>query len=89
MNGEELQIRKIGNLTIRINRSVCIGSANCVKVAPEVFELDEKNLCTFVKEPEAIDEKILIEACDVCPVDALEARDESGMLLVPKKAPLL
>ncbi|HWP32013.1 MAG TPA: ferredoxin [Fimbriimonadales bacterium] len=85
---EDIQIRKIGNLTIRINRSVCIGSANCVKVAPEVFELDEKNLCTFVNEPEAIDEERLLEACDVCPVDALEAKDESGTLLVPKKATL-
>jgi len=85
MSEENQWIRKIGNLTIRIDRSVCIGSANCVKIAPTVFQLDEKNLSTFVGEPEEIDEKILLEACEVCPVDALEVRDESGEILVPKR----
>lgn len=85
MSEENVLVRKIGSLTIRIDREVCIGSGNCVKIAPEVFELDEKNLSAFVNAPEEIEKERILDACEVCPVDALEARDESGALLVPKK----
>ena len=32
--------RKLGDLTVRIDRLRCIASSNCMEVAPEVFEYD-------------------------------------------------
>lgn len=75
--------RTISDLTIRIDRTLCIGSGNCVNLAPEIFELDEDNLVTFREETPDIDLGRLTEACILCPVDALLAFDEEGEQLVP------
>ena len=75
--------RKIGDLTIQIDRGVCIGSANCIGVAGEVFEIDDANICAFQAEAADIERERLIEACRVCPVDALIVIDADGKQLVP------
>ncbi|MFW6059769.1 MAG: ferredoxin [Phycisphaeraceae bacterium] len=76
--------RNIAGLTVRIDRETCIGSGNCVKVAPEVFELDDGSIVTFCRDVVEIDRDRLVEACDVCPVDALHVHDEKGRRLVPR-----
>ncbi len=80
---ENIREQKIGNLTIRIDRNKCIGSGNCTKVAPEVFELDADQLVAFREDREEVDEDTLIEGCDVCPVEALIAIDAEGNQRVP------
>jgi ferredoxin len=75
--------RKISGLTIRIDRGMCISTSNCMKVAPEVFEFDAENICAFKSRPPDIKRERLIDACDVCPVDALIVIDEGGKQLVP------
>jgi ferredoxin len=77
--------RTIGGVTVRIDRTTCIGTANCAKVAPDVFELDDERIVTFRDAPAAstIDRATLVDACDVCPVDALSVFDEDGRQLVP------
>ena len=79
----DFEQRKIGELTVRIDRTRCIGSGNCVKVAPEVFELDAEDLVTFLEEIGETDRDTVIEACDVCPVDALSVEDAGGEQIVP------
>ncbi len=76
--------RTVAGLTIRIDRECCIGSGNCAKVAPEVFELDEGNIIAFRSDLGEIDRERLVEACDVCPVDALLVFDEKGKQIVPR-----
>ena len=73
---EETQEREVSDLTVSIDRSLCIGSGNCVNLAPEVFVIDEENLVTFTDEPEDIDQDRLQEACMICPVDALAATSQ-------------
>ncbi len=75
--------RKLDDLTVRIDRKTCIGSANCIKVAPELFELDSENVVAFKGDPTPIERDRAIEACHVCPVDALIVIDASGNQLVP------
>ena len=77
--------RQIGELTIAIRRDTCIGSGNCAKVAPEVFHLDDEALAAFNEDAgeASIDQEQLLEACRVCPVQALIAIDRNGEQLVP------
>lgn len=75
--------RKVGAVTVRIDRSTCIGTANCAKVAPDVFVLDDEHIITFCEPPTDAPRERVVEACSVCPVDALAAFDEDGRPLVP------
>jgi ferredoxin len=80
---EDVVERKIGDLTVRIDRLRCIASSNCMEVAPEAFEFDAENICAFKENPGPIERDRLIEACDICPVDALIVFDPNGKQLVP------
>lgn len=75
--------RPFARLTVRIDRERCIGSGNCVKVAPEVFELDDGGIVAFRPDARDIDGERLTEACQVCPVDALLVFDQTGKQIVP------
>jgi ferredoxin len=74
---------KVGAVTVRIDRATCIGTANCAKIAPELFVLDEERIVTFREPPGQLPEDRAIEACTVCPVDALSAFDANGRQIVP------
>ena len=82
MTGDFVE-RKIGGLTIRIDRSLCISTSNCMTVAPDVFEFDDEMICAFKENPVDIERERLIDACDVCPVNALIVIDRDGKQLVP------
>ena len=79
----DTQERTISGLHVVIERDVCIGSANCTKIAPEIFVLDAQQIITFQPDALDIDRDRLLEACGVCPVDALSAVDAGGRRLVP------
>lgn len=74
---------RISGLTVRIDRRTCIGSGSCVTVAPEVFELDSTMVVSFCAGAPDIERERLIEACEVCPVDALAAFDDGGESVLP------
>jgi ferredoxin len=79
----EFEERRVGGVTVRIDRTVCIGTANCAKVAPELFVLDDERIITFREPAVEIEPDRAVEACRVCPVDALAAFDADGRPLVP------
>lgn len=79
----ETEERDVSGLHIIIERATCIGSDNCTQIAPEVFVLGYDGVVTFVENVEDIERDRLIEACDVCPVDALIVEDEDGRQIVP------
>lgn len=82
MMGEFLE-RKISGLTVRIDRDTCISTSNCMKLAPDVFEFDAEKICAFKECPADIERERLIEACTVCPVNALIVLEADGNQLVP------
>ena len=75
--------RTISGLTVRIERTLCIGSGNCINVAPEIFELDEDNIVAFQDETPDIEPDRLTESCVLCPVDALVVHDAEGTQIIP------
>lgn len=77
--------QEVAGLTVVIDRESCIGSGACVRVAPEVLELDEEDVVAFTEdvEDQDVERDQIVEACQVCPVDALTVLDESGDQLVP------
>lgn len=79
----DVEERDVDGLRIRIDRHLCVGFEDCVEVAPQVFRMDDEGIVTFVESPQPIERKRLIDACRVCPVDALTAIDEDGNTLAP------
>jgi ferredoxin len=60
---------------IKINRSLCTGCAECVGLAPEVFQLGADNV-SLVVDPEGDDDEMILDAARACPVDAITLLDE-------------
>jgi ferredoxin len=75
--------RRVGRLTLRIDRHLCVGFGDCIQVAPEAFELDSEGVAVVIEGVEAVERERLLEACRACPVDALTAHDDDGALLAP------
>jgi ferredoxin len=74
--------RVLGDLRVRIDRTLCVGFGDCVKEAGEAFALDEENVAVFAT-PEAVTRDALLRACASCPVDALTVWSDDGRQLVP------
>ena len=80
---DEYRDREISGKTVRIDRTLCIGSGNCVNLAPEIFVIREDNIVDFQEETPDIDGARLEEAVAICPVDALILTDENGEQIIP------
>ena len=74
--------RVVHGLRVRIDRTQCVGFGDCVKAAPEGFQLDEDSVAVFV-QPESVERERLLQACDACPVDAITVWDAEGRQLGP------
>ncbi len=75
----------MGKIKVWVDKKLCIGSGACVEVAPEVFELDERQKA-FVKDPNGADNDTIIEAARSCPTDAIFVVDEeTGEQIWPEK----
>lgn len=79
----DIDERRLGDLTVRIDRHLCVGFGDCIEVAPEVFEFDDAGIAVFRAGVDAAERELLIAACESCPVDALTLHDASGAQLAP------
>jgi ferredoxin len=75
--------RTVSGLHVRIDRTRCIATTNCIQLAPGLFELDDERIVAFRPEAQEPGPETVIEACDACPVDALSVIDASGRQIVP------
>lgn len=78
--------RQVGDLTVRIDRLLCVGFTDCLEEAPGAFVLDEDGVVAFA-DPEAPPRERLLRGCQACPVDALTVLDGAGRQIVPAPAP--
>lgn len=69
--------------TAVVDRDVCVGFAECVKVAPTVFQLDDETIAV-VLDPESVDRETLRAAAEACPVDAINLYDADGRQIWPE-----
>jgi ferredoxin len=74
--------RMVDDLKVVIDRSLCVGFAQCVDVAEEAFSIDDDDIAEFAT-PEDVTRERLIDACKACPVEALHVYDSAGNQLVP------
>jgi ferredoxin len=74
--------RTVGDLTIRLDRSGCQSYGHRIDEAPDAFALDADSLVD-VKYPVRETREALLQACSVCPTEALSAFDADGNQLVP------
>jgi ferredoxin len=75
--------RTVGDLTLRIDRSLCVGFAQCVDEAEEAFGLDDTDVVQFVS-PDQVPKDQLLRASAACPVEAILVFDADGAQLVPE-----
>ncbi len=80
---DEYEDRELSGVKVRIDRTLCVATQNCIHVAPEVFELGYDQIVTFREDAVEIEQDRLIEACAVCPVGALLVYDHTGRRIVP------
>jgi ferredoxin len=75
--------RVIGDVTVRIERSLCVGFAQCVDESELAFRMDDDDDVVSFETPEDETRERLLHACKVCPVEALVVMDADGKQLVP------
>jgi ferredoxin len=64
------------SLRVRVDRDRCEGNAFCVKIAPEVFQLDDDEYAVVIADPvPAEQEKLAEQAIADCPRAALSRCD--------------
>ena len=78
----DVEERVVGDLRVRIDRTLCVGFGDCVTAAPEAFVLDEDSIAVFVA-PLRVERERLLRACESCPVDALTVWTSDGEQIVP------
>ena len=67
---------------IVVDRSLCIGAASCIAVAPGVFKLDGENKAVVYNDKGTDDETVLL-AAQSCPTQAILLFDEDGNQIYP------
>jgi ferredoxin len=71
-------------LRITVHHGLCVGNAQCVGLAPEVFQHNENGQSEVV-DPEGAPEELILRAASYCPTGAIEVADaDSGELLFPR-----
>lgn len=76
-------IRKIRKWTMRIDRSLCIGAATCVALAPKAWVLDDEAKAIILDTASEETDETLLEAAKGCPVMAIIITDENGKQVYP------
>jgi ferredoxin len=66
-------------IQVTVDRSLCIGSGDCVDTAPDVFQLDDEDKAVVV-DPDGASLDDILTAAGGCPVSAIFVIGEEGDL---------
>jgi ferredoxin len=74
----------VRKLRITVDHGLCVGNAQCVGLAPEVFRHND-NRQSEVIDPAGAPEELILRAAGYCPTGAIEVADaDTGELLYPR-----
>lgn len=83
-NNDPKVTRTIRKYTMRIDRSLCIGAATCVALAPKAWQLDEEAKAIIIESADQESDDALINAAKGCPVAAITIiNNETGEQVFP------
>lgn len=60
---------------VSVDREMCIGSGNCVHLAPGAIALDDEGVA-IIEDPNAVGEQQLVQAERSCPTSAIIVENE-------------
>ncbi|KKU50773.1 MAG: seg [candidate division WWE3 bacterium GW2011_GWC1_47_10] len=69
MKNEAPRKRKVHKIVV--DRNACIGAATCIIVAPDAFDLDDKNIAIVKPGALDLDDDTLLMAAQSCPTAAI------------------
>jgi ferredoxin len=72
----------VGEWTVEVDRSTCLGTGMCTSIAPGHFRLDG-GTSTPVKSDIDADDAV-IDAAESCPMEAILVRSADGTVLAPQ-----
>ena len=75
--------KKIGKLTVVVDRNLCIGAASCIAVAPKAYELDNEAKAVFLPTAGEESPETILDSAKACPVAAIIIHDENGKQIFP------
>ena len=79
----EVEPKKRKIVKVVVDRSLCIGAASCLAIAPDVFELDKENIAV-IKKDAPVDDEIVLLAAQSCPTKAIFLYDEEEKRIYPE-----
>jgi ferredoxin len=63
-------------MKVSVDGERCVGSAQCVDFAPQVFRQGKDGVSSVIEQPSAEHEAAVREAWDTCPVMAVEISED-------------
>lgn len=75
--------RKVRKYTMTIDRSLCIGAATCVALAPKAWSLDTEAKAIILDTASEESDEALLDAAKGCPVAAIKIVDDAGKQIFP------
>lgn len=80
---DDVEEKRIGDLTVRIDRLLCVGFGDCIDEAPDTFVFDDEGIAVFTGGDDRTPRDVVIAACESCPVDAITAHVADGTQVAP------
>jgi len=75
--------KRIRKLMMKVDRTLCIGAATCVALAPKAWALDNEAKAIILPSAQDESDDTLLDAAKSCPVAAITITDENGKQLFP------
>lgn len=72
-----------GQVSVTIDRDLCIGAATCMAIAPEVFVLDSDAKAIILPTADNASPESIVDAAKGCPTAAIIVTASDGTKLYP------
>ncbi len=80
-----IKSKDVHDWVVTVDRSLCIGAASCMAVAPKAFALDDEAKAYVLETANEETKEAVLDAARVCPVAAILIKDKkTGKRIFPK-----